>query len=195
MLQLGIMDEATVENIRFGERVKERRAELGLSLRDLAELTELSTAFLSSLERGLANPTLASGRRIALALKTPLHRLLAGPADSELVVLKERRRQIFFPDSQVTYEILTPQLTRRMALFLVRAPSGAGNIAQHVLAEPTEECIVVMEGEIELQIAGQCYQLAAGDSIYFEDHLLEAIRSVDGEPAAYLSAVVRSGQG
>lgn len=195
MLQLEIMDEATVENIRFGERVKERRAELGLSLRDLAELTELSTAFLSSLERGLANPTLASGRRIALALKTPLHRLLADPADSELVVMKERRRQMFFPDSQVTYEILTPQLTRKMALFLVRVPSGAGKIAQHVLAEPTEECIVVMEGEIELQVAGQCYQLEAGDSIYFEDHLLEGIRSVDGEPASYLSAVVRSGQG
>lgn len=195
MIKLGIMDEPSAENVRFGERIKERRAEMDLSLRELAELTDLSTTFLSNLERGLANPTLASARRIALALRTPLHRLLADSSDSDLVVTKDRRRHMFFPDSNVTYEILTPQLTRKMVLFLVRVPPEAGNIMQQPLAEPTEECIVVMVGEIEIQVAGQTYQLEAGDSIYFENRFLESIRASDGGPAEYISAVVRPGQG
>ncbi len=185
------MEGPSAENIRFGERVKERRTELGLSLRDLAELTDLSTTFLSALERGQANPTLASARRIAFALKVPLHRLLADSSDGDVVVTKNRRRQMLFPDSHVRYEILTPQLTRKMVLFQVSVPPEAGNIMQQPLAEPTEECIVVLEGEIEIQVAGQTYQLETGDSIYFENRLMESIRATGGKAAEYLSAVVR----
>ncbi len=187
------MEEPSLDNIRFGERIKERRSELGLSLRDLAEQTDLSTTFLSNLERGLANPTLASARRIAHALKVQLHRLLADSVEGDVVVTKDRRRHMFFPDSNVTYEILTPQLTRKMVLFMVRVPPEAGNIMQQPLAEPTEECIVVMEGEIEIQVAGQSWQLEVGDSIYFENRFMESIRAIDGRPAAYISAVVRPG--
>ena len=185
------MEGFSTENLRFGERIKERRTELDLSLRDLAGLTDLSTTFLSSLERGQANPTLASARRIALALKVPLHRLLADSAEGDVVVTKDRRRQMVFPDSHVKYEILTPQLTRKMVLFLVSVPPEAGNIMQQPLAEPTEECIVVMEGDIEIQLAGQIYQLAAGDSIYFENRFMESIRATNDKPAEYISAVVR----
>ena len=185
------MEGFSTENLRFGERIRERRTELDLSLRDLAELTDLSTTFLSGLERGQANPTLASARRIAHALKVPLHRLLADSADGDVVVTKDRRRQMLFPDSHVKYEILTPQLTRKMVLFLVSVPPEAGNIMQQPLAEPTEECIVVMEGDIEIQLAGQVYQLGAGDSIYFENRFMESIRATNDRPAEYISAVVR----
>jgi transcriptional regulator with XRE-family HTH domain len=187
------MEEYSIDNLKLGERIRDRRQELSLSLRDLAELTDLSATFLSALERGLANPTLASVRRLANALKVPLHRLLADSSDNSLVVLKDRRRSMLFPDSNVKYEILTPQLTRKMVLFQVDLPPEAGNIIQQPLAEPTEECIVVLAGKLEIQLAGQVYELKAGDSIYFENRYMDSIRAVGECPAEYISAVARPG--
>lgn len=185
------MNDFSTDNLQFGLRIKERRQELALSLRDLAEVTDLSATFLSALERGQANPTLASARRIANALGVPLHRLLTDSSDDSLVVTKDQRRQMTFPDSHVKYEILTPQITRRMVLFQVCLPPEAGNIMQQPLAEPTEECIVVLEGKIEIQLSGQSYELNAGDSIYFENRYLESIRAVGPTCAEYISAVAR----
>jgi len=185
------MNDFSTDNLQFGLRIKERRQELALSLRDLAEVTDLSATFLSALERGQANPTLASARRIANALGVPLHRLLTDSSDDSLVVTKDQRRQMTFPDSHVKYEILTPQITRRMVLFQVCLPPEAGNIMQQPLAEPTEECIVVLEGKIEVQLSGQAYELNAGDSIYFENRYLESVRALSPTCAEYISAVAR----
>jgi transcriptional regulator with XRE-family HTH domain len=186
-----MVENFAADNVKLGERIRDRRQELNLSLRDLAELTDLSATFLSGLERGLANPTLASVRRLANALKLPLHRLLADSSDNSLVVQRNRRRRMVFPDSQVSYEILTPQLTRKMVLYHISLPPDSGNIMQQPLAEPTEECIVVLAGKLEIQLAGQTYELEEGDSIYFENRFVESIQATGGEPAEYISAVAR----
>ncbi len=185
------MNDFSTDNLRFGEQIKVRRLELTLSLRDLAEMTDLSATFLSALERGQANPTLASARRIANALGVPLHRLLTDSAEDSLIVTKDQRRQMTFPDSHVKYEILTPQITRKMVLFQVGLPPEAGNIMQQPLAEPTEECIVVLAGQIEIQLSGQTYELKTGDTIYFENRYMESIRALGTGCAEYISAVAR----
>ena len=96
------MDDFSSDNLLFGERIKDRRQELTLSLRELADLTDLSAAFLSALERGQANPTLASARRIANALGVPLHRLLADSTDNGLVVLKGRGMPVMLFGEETT---------------------------------------------------------------------------------------------
>ncbi len=40
------------DNLLLGKRLNKRRTELNLSLRDLAEKTDLTASFLSQLERG-----------------------------------------------------------------------------------------------------------------------------------------------
>lgn len=52
---------------------------MGLTLNELAKLTELSQPFLSQVERGAAQPSMRSLNRIATALKTNGPALLAGP--------------------------------------------------------------------------------------------------------------------
>ena len=185
------MEDFSIDNIKLGERIKDRRRELDLSLRALAKMTGLSATFLSALERGQANPTLASARRVANALKVSLPHLLADSSDNSLVITKSQRRQILFPDNNVRYEILTPQFTRKMLLFQVHLPPEAGNIIQQPLAESTEECIVVLTGRIDIQLAGQTYKLEAGDSIYFENRYMESICAVGEEPAEYIVAMAR----
>lgn len=71
---------------RLGAYVRAQRAASGLSLRELAERTGVSNAYLSQVERGLHEPSLSVLRAIARALALPLETLLAstGAFDSDV---------------------------------------------------------------------------------------------------------------
>ena len=66
-------------NRQLGAGIRMRRKQSGLTLTELAKLTELSQPFLSQVERGVAQPSMRSLNRIATALRTNGPALLAGP--------------------------------------------------------------------------------------------------------------------
>lgn len=61
----------------FGETVRRRRRELGMSQEGLAEVTGLHRTYIGSVERGERNPTLTTLLSISLGLKQALPALLA----------------------------------------------------------------------------------------------------------------------
>ena len=83
----------------LGSLIRARRAASGLSLRDLAERTKVSNAYLSQIERGLHEPSLSVLGAIAAALDVPLATLLAragvlesdagGALDTEAAILDD----------------------------------------------------------------------------------------------------------
>lgn len=64
----------------FGAYLRSQRKLAELSLRQLAELTSLSNPYLSKLERGLHQPSVAAVANIARALGVPAETLLAKAA-------------------------------------------------------------------------------------------------------------------
>jgi transcriptional regulator with XRE-family HTH domain len=78
----------------LGALIRAQRVSAGLSLRDLAERTKVSNAYLSQIERGLHEPSISVLGAIAAALDVSLEALLAragllapeeGPGDGDLV--------------------------------------------------------------------------------------------------------------
>ena len=69
--------------MRLGARIRSFRLARGLTLVELARLAGLSHPFLSQLERGLAQPSLGSLRRIALALETSPIELIAAAEEPD----------------------------------------------------------------------------------------------------------------
>jgi transcriptional regulator with XRE-family HTH domain len=67
--------KATLEVL--GAAIRAERVTAGLSLRDLAERTKVSNAYLSQIERGLHEPSISVLSAIARALGVPLEALLA----------------------------------------------------------------------------------------------------------------------
>ena len=61
----------------LGALIRAQRVTAGLSLRDLAERTKVSNAYLSQIERGLHEPSISVLDAIAAALDVPLEALLA----------------------------------------------------------------------------------------------------------------------
>lgn len=68
---------------RLGPRLRARRAELGLTIAEVARRAELSMQYVANLERDRGNPTLDALSRIAEALQTHLVSLLGddGPIE------------------------------------------------------------------------------------------------------------------
>src|SRR5690349_18701304 len=102
---------------RLGAYIKNKRIELGLSLRDLAATTGLSATFLSNFERGVANPTLDSLRKVSTALNTPVLYMTNAPQATSPVVRHGERRHLNLAKGKIHYEILTPTFTKKMVLF------------------------------------------------------------------------------
>lgn len=62
--------------IQVGQRVKERRRELGVTQETLAELAGVHLTYISRVENGKYNVSTLIYKRIALALEMPLSELL-----------------------------------------------------------------------------------------------------------------------
>jgi transcriptional regulator with XRE-family HTH domain len=183
------IDGSQPDNIRLAFEIKSRRKQLNLSMRDLARLTGLSPTLISQLERGTANPTLGSLRKLANALDTTILRLLGTPPGRSPVVRYDQRLQMEIPPNGIKIELITPDLNRKMALFQIQATAKEGNLVRQPLREPTEECLVVMEGTLQITIAGQTYDLKPGDSVCFVGGELEDLHVVGSGRARFISAI------
>jgi transcriptional regulator with XRE-family HTH domain len=64
----------------FGAAVRARRERLDFSQEELAHRASMDPTYVSGIERGVRNPTLKVIARIAKALATPAHKLLAAAA-------------------------------------------------------------------------------------------------------------------
>lgn len=181
-----------------GVRIRDRRKELKMSLRELAGQTELTASFLSQLERGQSNASIDSIRKICSALGISILSLLPEeieraqrPAENmeySPLIRANQRPMISFPDIQVTYELLTPDLSRKMEGFYARLEPGKGNIARP-LREPTEELVFVISGELTIELDTGEYVLKTHDSIYFEGRKLRRMMNNSDKETVWLSII------
>lgn len=60
----------------FGDRLRQKRTELGLTMTDLAERTGMTPSYVSFIEKGQSNPTLEMMVRLAEAVGLELSTML-----------------------------------------------------------------------------------------------------------------------
>lgn len=75
----------------FGAFVKKMRKQKGYSQDKFAEIADLSQAYLSSVERGIANPRLDTLKKIAVGLNIPMTDLFLFDVISEKTTDKRER--------------------------------------------------------------------------------------------------------
>lgn len=165
--------------MKIGERVHIRRKELGLSLRELGEQADVSASFLSQVENDQVSPSLNSLQSIATALQVPMFYFLNDTYAGE-IVRADKRRKLYFSDSKIGYDLLTPNFSRQMMAVLIRMEPHACRVAMQ-LARPTEQWMHVTQGCMEILIGEDTHTLEIGDTIYFDGDLLREFRSVCDE--------------
>lgn len=172
----------------LGEKIRAKRIAKNYSLKDLADKTDLTPSFLSQVERGLAEPSITSLRKLAEALEVPIFYFLLNAEEHSPVVRRGERRVLNFPQSHLTFELLSPDLNRKIEMMMARLEPGASS-CEVPLSHPGEECIVVLEGAMEIQIGEDVYHLDEGDSIYYFSAIPHKLTSVGEKDLVFISAI------
>lgn len=172
----------------IGEKIKQRRKEMGFSLRDLAAKVDLTASFLSQIERNQASPSIDSLRKISQALNVPVFYFLLEQKGPSPVVRRNQRRQLTLPEANITYQLLTPDVNRKMEVILAELDPHDGEVPL-VHHEHTEECILVLDGELDVTLGVEVYELEAGDAIYFDGPMLQRLQARGEKPVCYLSII------
>jgi transcriptional regulator with XRE-family HTH domain len=187
----------------IGRLVKQRRLELDMTIRELGRRTGLSASFISQLEREKVNVSLLSLRLIAENLNVsimyffsegqaeslPSDRPEHDPVKYDPVVRAESRPKMIFPDSGVSYQVLTRDLSRKMEAFSGRLAPGTENVARR-LHIPTEEFIIVLSGALLVGLQRGEYILNPGDTIYFYgSDLVQLSCASEDEDAVWVSVI------
>lgn len=174
--------------MQFGERIRARRQSLGLSLRDLAKRVGLTASFLSQIERDQASPSIESLRKISDALDVPIFFFLLESAGKSPVVRHSQRALLTLPGSNLSYQLLAPDLNRKMEAFLAEREPGQEKVTAP-LRQHTEEFVYVLEGQLEIQLGEDVYRLEPGDSVYFEGPMLRRLAARGDRTLRFISVI------
>ncbi len=173
----------------LGNKIRAKRLQRKFSLRQLAEATGFTASFLSQIERNLAMPSIMSLRKLAEALEVPIFYFLLDDGEGQLVVRKSERKILNFPESHLTFELLTPGLNHKIEMITARLEPGAAT-CDRKLSHPGEECTLVLEGTMQIEVDEDVYILEEGDSIYYLCSLPHRIVNISADKdLVFVSAI------
>lgn len=161
-------------NKDIGKKVKELRSQKKLTLKDVSELTSLSTGFLSQLERGLTNIATDSLQKIAQVLGVELTYFFASPNKNESHVLRSYEKEVFqVVNSRFIHYHLTngaPDKALLPRLVELLPINSKEDISQY--AHEGEEFIYVLEGILTLFINDEQIEVFPGDSAHYNSSIV-----------------------
>jgi transcriptional regulator with XRE-family HTH domain len=188
----------------IGPLVRRHRRHYRITLKEMAEKTGLSISFLSEIERGVAKPSMASLRKVAQALGISLlsfsdiedppeakHMQVLYPREANRengyvtkvnVVRSGQRKKLGYPDRPGFYELLTPDLNRRLEVLFVKIEPGFETGPEPIVDPPGEKFIYVLKGLYQMVINGETHVLNAGDSIYYPADSSLFFKNIGEEP-------------
>jgi len=175
----------SVSEIEVGTELRRRRNELGLTLRQVSDQTDLTSGFLSQVENDLVSPSLKSLGRIAEVLRIPLFQLLSTNG-ADPVVRAGERPTVPFVKMGVDVELLTPYKDWQLLPFQRSFEPGEEFTAVR-LEGAREEWILIQAGTLEVTLhPEERYFLREGDTIHFESSRLVGIKNTSDKLATYI---------
>jgi transcriptional regulator with XRE-family HTH domain len=200
-----------------GQRLRARREEAELSLRELARRLGISPSALSQIETGKSRPSVSTLYAIVSELGASLDELFegaggrtapsaersAGPerarrqiAAGERVQRPETRSMIQL-ESGVRWERLTATPDPEADfLYVVYDPGGSSSHAEGFIRHAGREYGFIISGTLEVTVGFDAHELGPGDSISFDSTTPHRLRNTGTEPVEGIWLVTgRGGDG
>lgn len=171
------------DGLDVGQKLRKLRKVRGLKLQELARATGLSASFLSMVETGKSDITLAKLQRIVQVYGITIASLLDSPETDRVVTRANDRSPLTSTTEGVKVELMVPDLNRRIEALLITFEPGAdheGSLAhENALVHEGEEVVFVVEGQLELILdEKERYVLNKGDTAYYPSTRKHRLRNV-----------------
>lgn len=157
--------------ILVGDRLRDIRSRLGLSMRALATLSNLNVNTLSLIENGRTSPSVSTLQQLAQSLHVPITAFFeTDHGEMEVVFQKNGAR----PHATFTYglmEDLGAGMPRFGAEPLIVTLNPGADSGRTPIVHTGREFVYCVEGQITYTIDAKTYILEPGDSLLFEAYL------------------------
>lgn len=152
----------------LGERLRDRRKALKLTLQDVADQAGFSVGFISQIERGITVPSLVSLVSVCRVLQIDVGSFFKQPKP-DAPVTRRVDRPVYglgaFTGRDVTYERLSAAFPGNvLRSTLIHEPPG---FRSEPMSHEGEEIFYVVKGSITLELDGERLILEEGDTAHF----------------------------
>ncbi len=175
-------------NIEVGKQLRAVRTAFGLSQRELAKRAGVTNGMVSLIEQGRVSPSVGSLQKILSAFPMTMAEFFTRDLEGETDVVF---RAADLPDmgtGDIQYRLVAASRRDRKMSILWETYAPETDTGEDLLTHSGEEGGVVVEGELELTVAGKTWLLGPGDSYYFDSRLPHRFRNTGKVPARVVSA-------
>lgn len=151
----------------ISDKMRALRKSRKMTLKDVADKAGCTSAYISQLEKGRANPSIATLKKIASVFNVKIIEFFIDNEErDEVVVRKDQRTVMDFNMGHAVVESLVRSTeNKRMQAFCDTVKPGGGTNGEYT--HEGEEFGLVLEGELELTVGDKIYYLKEGDSFYY----------------------------
>ncbi len=183
--------EQAIEPLKLGQRLKEIRSRLGLTLEEASQRTGLARSTLSKIENEQISPTFQAMQKLAHGLQIDMPQLFEPPRKKVATGRRDlTRNEQGKPHPTQTYEheLLATQLSnKKMMPFKSRIRARAFEEYSDWVRHDGEEFLLILSGQV--MFYSEFYEpvvMELGDSVYYDANMGHMLVSVSEEDAQIL---------
>ena len=168
----------------LGERLRQRRRALGLTLKEVADGAGLSVGFISQIERGITAPSLSSLVSVARVLGTEVGEFLSQPTGDLPITRHDQRPVYAVSPHSLSYERVSSTFPGNvLRSVIIHEPPGHRS---EPISHEGEEMFYVLEGTVTVEVGGERTVLEVGDSLHFPSTKTHSSWNHSDSPATIL---------
>lgn len=152
---------------RIGKKINQFRKEKKLTIKEFSDLSGISTALVSQLERGIGNPTLSVLRQVCRTLEISMSSLFFEEIDNaSLICRSSERERIHNPNEKNSvYYNLTPGLLKSNVGLLLMSLNPHSETNEGFSQHFEEEIAYLVEGNATIVFEDEAFELRQGDTV------------------------------
>jgi transcriptional regulator with XRE-family HTH domain len=175
-------------NVDVGRQLRAVRTAFGLSQRELAKRAGVTNGMISLIEQGRVSPSIGSLQKILVALPMTMAEFFTRDMESQENVVFRSGDLPNVGSAAIQYRLVAASRRDRKMSILWETYQPDTDTGEDLLTHSGEEGGVVVEGELELTVAGKTWLLRPGDAYYFDSRLPHRFRNTGAVPARIVSA-------
>lgn len=170
----------------IGDTLRQRRRQLGLSMAEVAQRSDLSVGYISQLERDLANPSITALMRVCEVLGLSMDYFMQVREVSGHHFPRRDREPFQLQKDGPVYDRISGQFPSSVmnAVVVTLPPHHTASPVKHA----GEEMLYVMRGKVEFILGDELLVLGPGDSVHLPSTTLHGLSNPFDAPATVLWA-------
>ena len=175
----------------LGQRLRHLRHVSGMTIEQAASQLGLTKGYLSKVETGQSDPSVAVLGRLAEAYGVPMASMFESGGTYELSIVRaDERLALNRPGIGVGYKfdlLVFKKANRQMEAFVLTYPAKSDPATYR---HPGEEILFMLDGQLLFRYAGAEYILKKGDCACFDARVEHRGEAYGGKPARALVVII-----